>query len=110
MCVGHLGPSAGPVDAGFLVDFTGEGLSFDLSAVLDSLNDSAEDNELSPPLVVRLPEGLNRIGGVDRSFEGPVLREAPSDGGKHSRSSVGKLGLAEVIDRCPLSQFKGIEL
>ena len=65
---------------------------------------------MGPPLVVGLPECLNRIGGVDRSFEGPELREAPSDSSKHGRSSVGKLGLAKVIDRCPLGQFKGIEL
>lgn len=110
LCVGHLGPVVRPVEAGFLVDFTREGLSFHLSAVLDSLNDGAENDELGPPLVVGGPEGFHGIGGLDGSLEGPDLRKGPSNGGQHSRTSVGELGLAEVVDGCPLGQFERIEL
>lgn len=110
LCVRHLGPVARPVEAGLLVDLAREGLAFHLSAVLDSLNDGAEDDELGPPLVVSLEEGLDGVGGLDGSLEGPVLWEGPSDNGKHCRSSVGEFGLSEEIDGCPLCQFKRIEL
>ena len=110
LCVVHLRPVARPVDARLLVDFAREGSSFHLSAVLDSLNDTTDYDELAPPLVVCLKERLDGIGGLNRSLEGPNLREGPSDDGEHGRSSVGELSLAEVIDGCPLGQFKRIKL
>ena len=110
LCVGHLSPVARPVETGLLVDFTREGLSFHLSSVLDSLDDGAEDNELGPPLVIGSKESLDGVGGCYRSLKGPELWKDPPDSGEHGRSSVRKLGLAKVIDGCPLGQFEWVKL
>mmetsp|Transcript_24690 Transcript_24690/g.69306 ORF Transcript_24690/g.69306 Transcript_24690/m.69306 type:complete len:264 (-) Transcript_24690:85-876(-) len=110
LLVVHLLPVAGPVKGGLLVDLSGEGLAFHLSAVLDSLDDGAEHDELGPPLRIGLEEGVDWVGGVNRSVEGSeLLWEDPSDGGEHGGASVGQFSLSEVVDWRPLGQLEWVE-
>lgn len=109
--VAHLGPVSGPVDSGFLSDFTSERLSVDLGSIFDPLDGAAEDDELGPPLEVGLEKRLDGVCGVYRTVgEVPNSGEAPSDGRQHCRTSVGELGLAEMVQGRPLRQLQGVEL
>mmetsp|Transcript_5471 Transcript_5471/g.8049 ORF Transcript_5471/g.8049 Transcript_5471/m.8049 type:complete len:211 (+) Transcript_5471:2107-2739(+) len=59
------------------------------------LANSAQEDELGPPLGVGLHDGVDGIGGGDIvAFESSVdLGPEPSNVGKHGRTSVGKLDL-----------------
>lgn len=76
-----------------------EGLSLHFLLVLPSLEDTAENDKLSPPLGIGLKNGIDGIsGGNICGVEGSEdLREEISDGGEHGRAAIGEFGSAGPV-------------
>jgi len=86
-------------------------LALELSTVLVRLNDTAEDDELSPPLKISLSDGSDRIINRYISLEmSEILGEDVSNGGEHSRASIGELGGASAVSGDPVAEVEGVEL
>jgi hypothetical protein len=103
-------PSVGPVNGSGAV--ASVGLALELGPVLDALQDTAQKEELGPPLGVSLGDGLDGVGGGDVvGGKGPEeFGKEPADVGQHGRSAVAELGLAQKVDGGPLSQADRVEL
>lgn len=101
-------PQSGPVQ--YRNISSSEALSLVGFVEFPCLSNSAQDDELGPPLGIGLNNGVDGIGGGDIvAVEGSVdLGPEPSNVGKHGRTGVGKLNLTGPLGGDVFSEAKRI--
>ena len=89
-----------------------EALSLHLLVVFPTLEDTADDDELGPPLRIGLEDGIDGVGGCDiLGIEGSEhLREDPPDSSKHGGASVGEFGSTGPVSGNVVTEVKRVEL
>ena len=89
-----------------------EGLALRFLLVLPSLEDSANQNPLGPPLGIGLEDGIDGVGGCDvLGVEGAeYFGEEPADGGEHGGAAVGKFGATGPVYGDVVAETEGVEL
>jgi hypothetical protein len=89
-----------------------ERLSVKFLVVFPTFEDSADDEELGPPLGIGLEDGVDGVGGGHiLGVEGSeYLGEEPSNGGKHCRTAIGELGPASPVSRNVVTEVEWVKL